>query len=188
MAYIFEYIRSWLGKDFFLRRFRNGEGGIFYDLGSGTGKAIIAMSLFGPFRKLIGIEYLEGLWNLSMRSKIFYEKTITDKFIKFNGLFTIENSNIIDFYKGDFLRIKWNEASIIFANSTCFTQDLMDKIGNKAKIECQVDTIIITISKKLTNLNDDWEAKTGFKRLMSWGVGTIYIYIRRKVTINKGEI
>ena len=149
-------------------------------MGSGTGKAIIAMSLFCPFKKLIGIEYLEGLWNLSMRSKIFYEKTITDKFIKFNGLFTMEETNKIDFYNGDFLRQKWNDAFIIFANSTCFTQDLMDKIGIKAKKECQTDTIIITITKKLTNLNEDWEFKDGFKRLMSWGVGSIFIYIKKK--------
>lgn len=188
MAYIFEYLRNWLGKDFFLRKFRDGKGGIFYDLGSGTGKAIIAMSLFCPFKKLIGIEYLEGLWNLSMRSKIFYEKTITDKLIKFNALFTIEESNRIDFYNGDFLRQKWEDASIIFANSTCFTQDLMDKIGIKAKKECQIETVIITVSKKLTNLDYDWEFKEVFKRLMSWGVGSIYIYIRKKVTINKGEI
>ena len=184
MAYIFEYLRDWLGKDFFIRQLREGDGGIFYDLGSGTGKAVIAMSLFGPFKKLIGIELLQGLWDLSMRSKIFYEKTITDKFIKFNALFTIERTNIIDFYNGDFMREKWNNASIIFVNSTCFSQDLMEKIGIKAKKECQIDTIIITITKKLNNLNTDWEYKTEFKRLMSWGVGTIYIYIRRKMSIN----
>jgi len=187
MAYIFEYLRNWLGKDFFLRRFRDGEGGIFYDLGSGTGKAIIAMSLFCPFKKLIGIELLEGLWNLSMRSKICYDKTITNKFIKFNALFTIQESNIIEFYNGDFLRQKWNDASIIFVNSTCFTPDLMEKIGNKAKLECHVDTVVITITKKINNFDSDWECKDGFKRLMSWGVGSIYIYIRRSFTINKGE-
>ena len=31
------------------------------------------------------------------------------------------------------------------------------------------------------------EWKEGFKRLMTWGVASIYIYIRRKVSINKGE-
>lgn len=188
MAYIFEYIRSWLGKDFFIKKFRDGEGGIFYDLGSGTGKAVIAMSLFAPFKKLIGFEYLEGLWNLSLRSKIFYDKTITDKFIKYNALFTIDGTNKIEFYNCDFFRQKWNDGFIIFVNSTCFSNDLMEKIGIKAMIECEVDTIVITISKKLSNLNDDWECKNVFKRVMSWGVGSIYIYIRKKVTIKKNDI
>lgn len=187
MAYIFEYLCNWLGKDFFMKKYRDGENSIFYDLGSGTGKAVMAMALFCPFRKLIGIEYLVSLWNLSMRSKIVYDKIIADKFIKFNGLFTIQKTNSIDFYNGDFLRQKWSDASVIFANSTCFNQDLMNKIGIKARKECKVDTIIITISKKLSSLNGDWESKEGFKRLMSWGVGTVYIYIRRKVTINKGD-
>lgn len=187
MAYIFEYLRNWLGKDFFLRKYRDGDGGIFYDLGSGTGKAIIAMSLLCPFKKLIGIELMRGLWNLSMRSKICYDKTISDKFIKFNALFTIESSNAIEFYNGDFLRQKWKDASIIFINSTCFTTDLMEKIGNKAKIECHIDTIIITISKKINNLDSDWETQNGFRRVMSWGIGSIYIYLRRKYTNNKSE-
>ena len=56
MAYIFEYLRNWLGKDFFDRKFKEENGGVFYDLGSGTGKAVIAMALFCPFKKLIGIE------------------------------------------------------------------------------------------------------------------------------------
>ena len=188
MAYIFEYIRNWLGNNFFLQNFRDREGSIFYDLGSGTGKAVLAMALFGPFKKLIGIELLEGLWNLSMRSKKFYEKTITDTFIKYKALFTMEETNSVEFLNGDFLRQNWSDAFIIFANSTCFSQDLMTKIGNKAKAECKVDTIIITVSKKITNLNSDWESKNPFKRLMSWGVGTIYLYLRKKVTINYGDV
>ena len=63
----------------------------------------------------------------------------------------------------------------------------MEKIGNKAKLECHVDTVVITITKKINNFDSDWECKDGFKRLMSWGVGSIYIYIRRSFTINKGE-
>ena len=188
MAYIFEYIRNWLGKDFFMRKFRDGEGGIFYDLGSGTGKAVIAMSLFAPFKKLVGFELLEGLWNLSIKSKIFYDKTITDKFMKYNALFNIDGTNKIEFYNGDFMRQKWNNGMIIFANSTCFSNDLMDKIGIKANAECEVDSIVITISKKINNLNNDWECKNVFKRLMSWGIGSIYIYIRKKITIKKDEI
>jgi len=47
--------------------------------------------------------------------------------------------------------------------------------------------VLITISKKLKNLNDDWECKEDFKRMMSWGLGSVYIYIRRKITVIKGE-
>ena len=117
---------------------------------------------------------------MSIKSKIFYDKTITDKFMKYNALFNIDGTNRIEFYNGDFLRQRWNNALIIFVNSTCFSNDLMDKIGIKAMTECEVDSIIITISKKINNFNNDWELKNVFKRAMSWGIGSIYIYIRNK--------
>ena len=187
MAYIFEYIRSIVGKDYFIQKLHDNEAGIFYDLGSGTGKAVIAMALCCPFKKLVGFELLKGLWDLSMRSRFAYYKNISEKFIKFNELFCLDKSNEIDFYNGDFLRQKWTDAAIIFANSTCFSDDLMYKIGIKAMFECKVECILITISKKLKNLNDDWEFYPDFKRVMSWGLGSIFVYIRRKITINKGE-
>ena len=47
MAYIYEYINYY---------FKNSiNEGIFYDLGSGTGKPVIAMSLMHKFKKLIGM-------------------------------------------------------------------------------------------------------------------------------------
>ena len=58
MAYIFEYIKHEFGESI-----REGN---FYDLGSGTGKPVLAMSIIYPFKKLIGIEYLENLINLSL--------------------------------------------------------------------------------------------------------------------------
>ena len=187
MAYIFEYIRTIVGKDYFTRKLHDNEAGIFYDLGSGTGKAVIAMALFCPLKKLVGIEALKGLWDLSMRSRFAYYKHISDKFMKFNDIFSIERTNEIDFYNGDFLRQRWTDAAIVFANSTCFSSALMDKIGIKAMFECKVECILITISKKLQHLNEDWECFPEFKRVMSWGLGTVFIYIRRKITINKGE-
>ena len=187
MAYIFEYIRTIAGKDYFNRKLHDNEAGIFYDLGSGTGKAVIAMALYCKLKKLVGIEALKGLWDLSMRSRFAYYKHISDKFMKFNDIFSIERTNEIDFYNGDFLRQRWTDAAIVFANSTCFSSALMDKIGIKAMFECKVECILITISKKLQNLNEDWECFPEFKRVMSWGLGTVFIYIRRKITINKGE-
>ena len=188
MGYIFEYILSIVGKDYFIKKLHDNEAGIFYDLGSGTGKAVIAMSLFCPLKKLVGIEILKGLWDLSMRSRFAYYKTISDKFIKFQDLFNIERTNEIEFYNGDFLRQKWTDAAIIFANSTCFSMDLMDKIGIKAMNECKENCILITVSKKINNLNNnDWKIYEDFKRNMSWGLASIFVYIRKKITINKGE-
>ena len=42
------------------------RGGIFYDLGSGTGKPVIAAAILHNFDVCYGIEYLEGLYSVSL--------------------------------------------------------------------------------------------------------------------------
>lgn len=139
------------------------------------------MSLFHPFVKLVGVEFLDSLYTLSSYTKKAYDISIKDKFEKFKGLFTISEINLIEFYCGDFLRQRWADPSIIFINSTCFDNNEMVAIGNKANRECRnIGIVLVTISKRIKNLDDTWETKEGFKRLMSWGLATIYIHVKIK--------
>jgi hypothetical protein len=171
MAYIFEYINHE-----FEGSIRDGN---FYDLGSGTGKPVIAMSLIFHFKRLIGIEYLENLFRLSLEIKKTYDRTIRDKFENNQQLFNFETPNQIEFLQGDFLKHNWEDTSIIFANSTCFSLGMMQNIASKANKECKSGTIIITFTKRLTNLSTDWELRDGFRRLMTWGIATIYVHRRK---------
>ena len=171
MAYIFEYVNHE-----FEGSIRDGN---FYDLGSGTGKPVIAMSLIFHFKRLIGIEYLENLFRLSLEIKNTYDRTIRDKFENNQQLFNFETPNQIEFLQGDFLKHNWEDTSIIFANSTCFSLGMMQNIASKANKECKSGTIIITFTKRLTNLSTDWELRDGFRRLMTWGIATIYVHRRK---------
>ena len=171
MAYIYEYIQHFYNKSI--------REGIFYDLGSGTGKPIVAMSLMHRFKKLTGIEIIENLIKLSKPIKENYNKTIKDKFAKNKKILTFDKPNIIEFVQGDFFKHNWSDATIIFANSTCFSIDMMNNIAEKANKECQSKTIIITFTKKLNKLNKDWEIRDGFRRLMTWGIATIYVHRRK---------
>ena len=111
----------------------------------------------------------------------YYQRHIEDIFYSNKNLFEgFFKPNTMKFFNGDFLKEAWNDAALILANSTCFSQELMTKIAIKANNECQKGCIVITFTKKLTALNSDWEGKKGFKRLMTWGIATIFIY-RRKV-------
>ena len=170
MAYIYEYIKH---------TYKTINDGIFYDLGSGTGKPVIAMSLMHKFKKLTGIEYLQNLVKLSQQIKDTYNKTINEKIEKNGKLFSFEKPNIVEFVQGDFFKQSWENASIIFANSTCFSLDMINNIAEKANKECKSGTIIITFTKKLNKLNSNWELKNGFRRLMTWGIATIYVHRRK---------
>lgn len=172
MAYIYEFIKNFYNNSII-------DDGIFFDLGSGTGKAVIAMSLMHKFKRLQGIEYLENLIKLSQESKQNYDNTINDLFVKNKELLSFDSPNIIDFVQGDFLKQNWENATIIFANSTCFSGELINNIAEKANKECKKGTIIITFTKKLNKLNSDWETKEGFRRLMTWGIATIYVHKRK---------
>ena len=171
MAYIFEYLNHEFGNTI-----REGN---FYDLGSGTGKAVIAMSLIFRFKRLIGIEFLENLYKLSLGIKQNYDKTIGNKFENYRQFFNFDTPNQIEFLQGDFLKHNWEDTSIIFINSTCYSINLMNNIANKANKECKSGTIIITFTKRLTALSVDWELRDGFRRLMSWGIATIYVHRRK---------
>ena len=59
---------------------------------------------------------------------------------------------------------------------------MMNQIAEKANKECKQGTIIITFTKKLYKLNNDWELRDGFRRLMTWGIATIYVHRRKKKT------
>jgi hypothetical protein len=70
LGIIFEKIKKIYGKPFQGVSGPEGilqkRGGIFYDLGSGTGKAVIGAAILHNFDVCYGIEYLEGLYSLSL--------------------------------------------------------------------------------------------------------------------------
>ena len=80
---------------------------------------------------------------------------------------------------GDFLQRDWSDASFVFANSTCFTPELMSSLATKAE-ELKPGTFFVTFTKRLPGLGNNWELRDGFRRLMSWGIATIYIHKKIK--------
>ena len=140
----------------------------------------MAFSLLRNFNLCIGIEYLENLTKLSIEMKKNYDNRINNIYEENKILLNeLKEPNQIKFINGDFLKENWKDASILLMNSTCFTQDLVDKITIKAINECKSGTIIISFTKKLWDLGNDWECNNGFKRLMSWGIATVYVHRKK---------
>jgi hypothetical protein len=132
--------------------------------------------LIHPFGKCVGIEYLENLHNIAVEVKADYDikyesvKKTNEDFIPYDKMPVIVVEN------GDFLQFDWRDASFILANSTCFSVDLMTALSKKADAELKKGTIFVTFTKRLPNLNEKWEIRDGFRRLMSWGIATVYIH------------
>ncbi len=134
---------------------------IFYDLGSGTGKAVLCSAMLYSLKKCCGIELLPGLY-----------KTSSDQLEKLKSFPDISPSPI-QFIHGDLLKIDFREASIVFINATSFTAEFWQLIIDKLT-SLQRGTRVIITSKKLTQSSYQLlEAKMYW---MDWGWNSVYIY------------
>ena len=145
------------------------KNGTFYDLGSGTGRAVLAARMLQDFSVCHGIEILEGLHH---EAGIVVENYFSSSsFLQYFGVPTSVNIAC-----GSITDYDWSDGDIVFANSTCFSLDLMQRISDLAE-RLQEDALVITFTKSLQS-----EAFEIFKRIrykMSWGPATVYMHRKK---------
>jgi hypothetical protein len=145
-------------------------GGVFVDIGSGTGKPVLAAILMHEFDKVIGIEILSGLHYLSLE---LFRKW--DKIKEMEDVSEMTKKTQVDLINGDILNVDWSNADIVYAHSTCFHKNLMNLIGKRANLMKQ-GSFFITTSQKLPS--DEWEILDKETYNMSWGTAEMFIYQR----------
>jgi len=136
----------------------NLEQKVFYDLGSGTGKAVVAASLLKNFRKSVGIELLDPLYQISLEMQQALERVCSSK---------------VEFFLGDMFELGWSEADLILVNSTCMSMELINKI---ADYSVKPGTWGITLSKSFNS--SKWKQVDYSFKPMSWGTATVYMHQR----------
>jgi len=141
-------------------------GGVFWDLGCGAGKAILAAALCDMnFSKISGVELLDGLHSACLKAigqycEVSKQNKIDPKESRFNII------------KGDMRKIDWSDADVIYTSSICFPEDLikdMVEIGKKLK----PGTRIITL--KNWGESEIYKTLNYFKVKMTWGKNGVYI-------------
>ena len=144
--------------------------GIFYDLGSGVGKAVFASALLlENFKALRGIEILPSLHDVALELKEKWDAEIVP-ILPANRVGTA-----IELIKGDILKEDWSDGNLIFINSTCFDDELMEKIAEKAE-DLAPGTLVITFTKALPS--SSFEILEHETHMQSWGHATVYIMRR----------
>lgn len=145
---------------------RGSKGLKFYDLGSGSGKAIFAAVLAVDFRCAVGIEVLARVHEASMRVLRRYRRLVEP---------VLSSPALIKLYHGSFLapEFDWTDGDLIFANSTCFAEDTLLAISAKA-IALKPGARVVTFT---TALRTAW-LRVLLKRryLMSWGPATVFVH------------
>mmetsp|Transcript_24211 Transcript_24211/g.36297 ORF Transcript_24211/g.36297 Transcript_24211/m.36297 type:complete len:318 (-) Transcript_24211:97-1050(-) len=141
--------------------------GTFYDLGSGTGRGVIAAALVGSFNRVCGIETVGPLHDAAVSVQKEYESHVIPD-LKLS-------QHEVAFVHGNLLRADWSDADVIFINSTCFSVKLMENIAKQA-VSLRPGACIVTLTRPIVSPYFDLlESK---KYLMSWGDATAHIHIR----------
>ena len=143
------------------------EQTVFYDLGCGVGKAVLACAMVYPINKSVGIEILPQLYFNACR-QVDYLAQLPNY---------AEQAKKIEFILGDFLEVNLDEATIIFINSTSFFGPTWEKICARIEQLPQLK-IVITTSKTLPGKHFKVILQTQIE--MSWGVVFAYIHARKK--------
>lgn len=133
------------------------ERKVFYDLGSGVGKAVVAAALLGAFEEVVGVEILPGLHREAVKVSEF--------------LPTVNSQ--ITFLQKNFLEVDLSRADLVYTHSTCFSKDLMCAM-EKAFESLPAGAIVLTVSQSLPKMEI---IKTG-KYPFSWGEGTVYFHLK----------
>eukprot|EP01029_Cantina_marsupialis_P031383 TRINITY_DN9022_c0_g1_i1.p1 TRINITY_DN9022_c0_g1~~TRINITY_DN9022_c0_g1_i1.p1 ORF type:complete len:404 (+),score=149.41 TRINITY_DN9022_c0_g1_i1:109-1320(+) len=136
----------------------------FCDLGSGTGRAVFIARFMYDFSYLVGIEYLETLHGTSMEVAQNFED-------EFRSI--LNPSPEIDFINGSFIDYDWSDSDVVFANSTCFDDELMKQISSQAEL-LKAGSYLITFTKPLPSKKFERVFCERFN--MSWGPATVYIH------------
>jgi hypothetical protein len=160
-----------LGEIFDTIRNRYGDipdGGIFYDLGSGTGKGVIAAAVLHSFEKCVGIEILEGLHDISVQVKEAYEREMPVALAQNPQVF--KKMPEVQTILGSFFEVDWTDASFIFANSTCFDIAMRNRIS---ATPVKSGTLGISLTKPLSSSH--WKILESIRKRMSWGEATVFI-------------
>lgn len=153
-----------------LRKINARSGAVFYDLGSGTGKAIFAARLTQDFSKCIGLELLS---DLNSRADMIVDRFNSD----YKQYLSYGQANECRVYNCSLLNFDWSDGDVVFANSTCFDDELMQSLSDQAE-SLKPGAIVVTFTKGLSSKPKTFELLEKKRYKMSWGPATVFIHRR----------
>ena len=139
---------------------------VFYDLGSGTGKAVLACAMVFTVKKSCGIELFEELHHSACDQKKYLERIPEYQ----------EKARTIHFIQSNFLQTDISDATLIFINASALFGETLNALTQRLK-QLKPGTFILMTSKKLSC--DVFEIKKETLIQMSWGVVRVFVFVRR---------
>ncbi len=145
---------------------QHGEN--FYDLGSGTGKAVIFASLLAPFARSTGIELVEDLYQAADLARQRLESDVKPH------LDPEHHQKEVVFINGDMFAHDLSDAGVVFTHCTCFDDDMMNRLSEKLAQSLRSGARVITVTKGLTHPAFESLGSVPFR--LAWGDATVLFY------------
>ena len=169
------------------------SGGVFYDLGSGTGKAVFAAACLHKFDACVGIELLPGLHDKALQLRATWDAETAPRVRELRESSSDSDDGGRDdqrslakivLLRGDIfdqgVRDWAADAVLLYVASTCFGRPMMQRLV-KAASRCAKGTWCITWSKELEEFAPrEWKTRSIARQVMSWGK-KVTIYIQEKI-------
>jgi hypothetical protein len=147
---------------------RPNLGGVCYDLGSGTGKAVMQLQLLYDFSKVVGIELVESLYLQALESQNKLRK-IGEKYLEIANKAT---ESPAEFRCESFFNSNFSDADFILINHPFRGEEkfleLEEIIIAQLKPGCKIATIIRSLK------NPKFQLLSSIKRKFSWGEATVH--------------
>lgn len=137
---------------------------VFYDLGSGSGKAVLSAILFFNVKKSIGIELLPPLYEQS-NSQL---AKASQRFLQYRS-----QMERVQFINDSFLHYDFGDADIIYVAATCLTDATWNELISKMARLKPGSRIIVTT--RIIH-HEQFESIYQGIELMSWGLCPVSIY------------
>lgn len=141
------------------------EGEVFYDFGSGTGKAVFLAALLAPLHRAVGIELFPEL-----------NDTAASLIPKYRSLTGNRETPIISFVQGNFKEQDFSDADIIFINATCMDYDFDLPFVRKLEL-LKKGTRVLTNS--LYFISETYSLHTLGPMPFSWGEEEIFLHVKK---------
>ena len=145
-----------------LERAAPRPGEVFYDLGSGVGRAVVLAALAFPFARAVGVERLGGLCSAATR--------VSERL----GAELGERCPAISFLEADLLEVDLSEANVVFLHANCFQPPLLEALP--ARFEALPDGARVISVGHL--LGGGLELIETTKLELGWGESQAAIYRR----------
>jgi SAM-dependent methyltransferase len=162
-----------VGPDGFLdalRRAAPQPGEVFYDLGSGTGKAVFLAAMLFDFKKAVGIELMDSLGLVARKLLAKYDATYRPEMPE------AQQHQELAFIDGSFLEKDFSDADVVFTHSTLFSPPLWDKLVARME-SLKPGARVVCATKDITS--EAFELKEDFRVVMPWGAPHMKLYVRR---------